>query len=142
MASVIIFSYHPQVKPIQINHDARPAKLAQFMDKYHFKRPYYIHEFIKSADKNSIDFALLPSIELIESSGNKRYIQGTSNPFGWCSDKCSFKNIPDAIDYISAQLGNGKYYKGKTLREKLRAYNPNPRYGVEIINLMAQVNKY
>jgi hypothetical protein len=140
VAAALLIGYQPRVAPFTIQHDDRPAKLAIFMDKHKFAKPYYIHEFIQSADKNKLDFALLPTIELAESSGGKRFLQDSHNPFGWNSDQSGFKSIPDGIDFISTQLGTGHYYAGKSTYLKLRAYNPNPAYAARAMKLIEEIH--
>lgn len=127
--------------PLQIKHEPRIAELVSFEEQHHFApdQPQYVKQIIQDADSNSIPAALIPCVELQESSGGKRFNHATFNPFGWDSGKESFASERAAIDYISAKLGNGDYYRGKTLQGKLRAYNPNPAYSIKIINCINNV---
>jgi len=134
--------YQPKIPtPPVIHHDPRPAQLVQLMEKHHFAPDQfqYVKEIIKDADSNSIPASLLVCIELQESSGGKRFNHNFFNPFGWDSGKKSFASEREAIDYISVRLGNGYYYRGKTLEGKLHSYNSNPEYSIKIINCINNV---
>jgi hypothetical protein len=125
----------------QIHHDSRVSALVAFMEAHHFAQDQYqyVNQIIKDADSNQIPAALLVCIDLQESSGGKRYYRSTFNPFGWGSDQISFASERVAIDYISRQLGSGRYYAGKSIEGKLHAYNPNPEYSIKIINCINQI---
>jgi len=133
-------------KPIFADYQAAPppdpriAELTAFMDAHHFEKPYYAADIIGAADKNHIDFRLLPVIEYLESSGGKRYIQNSANPFGWNSDRTGFNSIPDAIDYISSELGSNPHYAGKTDTGKLNAYNGRAEYTDRALILINQIH--
>lgn len=135
--------YQPKIPPQPvIHHDPRIGQLARFESRHHFASDQfqYVKTIIESADKNHIDFALLPAIEYLESSGGKRFIYSTANPFGWNSDQSGFKSIADGIDFISAQLGSGRYYQDKSTYSKLRAYNPNPAYAAQAMKLIEEIH--
>ena len=143
LLALSFFLYQPKIPPQPIiHHDPRLWQLAQFEKQHHFAADQlqYVKTIIESADKNNIDFALLPAIEYLESSGGKRYIYSTANPFGWNSDQSGFKSIADGIDFISAQLGSGRYYRDKSTYSKLRAYNPNPAYAEQAMKLIEEIH--
>lgn len=154
--SAYITIQHWQV-PAQpwIKHDPRIGQLAQFETQHHFapNQLQYAKIIIESADKNNIDFALLPAIELKESSGGKRHIQSLHNPFGWCSDRIGFKSISDGIDFISTAINgtpqwtlgcDGKtyfwnaYYIGDT-RHKLTSWNGSA-YADKAMKLIEEIH--
>lgn len=142
LSASFLFSYRPTI-PLQapVAHDFRTDAIFAFMRKHNFApdQYQYVTEIIKDADANKIPAATLVCIDLQESSGRKRYYRSTHNPYGWGSDQITFETQRIAIDYISRQLGGGKYYAGKTLEGKLHAYNPNPEYAVKIINCINQI---
>jgi len=73
-----------------------------------------------------LDWRLLPSISIIESSGGKDY--RNNNVFGWDSCRESFTSVREGIHFVAGQLANSKLYKDKTLDSKLSTYNPLPDY--------------
>lgn len=98
--------------------------------------------FVEQADKNGIDYRLLPAIAVKESGGGKRYPKSGNNPFGWASAKVKFSSIDEAIIFISAKLGTGKNYAGKNTLKKLQTYNPpsiSPDYAPSVIGIMNQI---
>ena len=116
-------------------HDQRVGILSDFMDTKKFTNKQDIHAILLCADRYNINWRLLPAIELKESSGGKRYIRSTHNPFGWGSDTIGFKTDKEAICTISSNLANGSHYKGKSIEEKLTSYN-NDSYAKEVIQIM------
>jgi len=80
-------------------------------------------DFVASADKYSIPFQTLVPIYLIESGCGKHGLY--NNYFGYYGKGglMHFDSVADSIDYISSQLANGKYYAGKTLKQKIQTYN-------------------
>ena len=83
-------------------------------------------EFLIAADQNELDWRLLPSISMIESSGGKDY--RNNNVFGWDSCRESFPSVRAGIHFVASKLAKSRLYKGKNLDEKLFTYNPQPDY--------------
>jgi hypothetical protein len=92
-------------------------------------------DFLAAADQNELDWRLLPSISMIESSGGKDY--RNNNVFGWDSCKERFASVEDGIHFVAAKLAQSDKYKGKNLDDKLRTYNPNPAYPHKVKAVMA-----
>lgn len=149
LATVIaLFSYQPRIPswtaPVHVvkalPSDPRIAQLDAFFAKHNCPKPYYSNEYIKAADGNHIPFALLPSISVVESSCGRHYRY--SNFWGWNSAKTGFASVTEGIDYVSAQLGSGHYYAGKSIEAKLRTYNSvNPLYAGKVESLMNSIIK-
>jgi len=105
----------------------------------------YGEKFVTEADKNGIDWRLLPAIAVRESSGGIHACG--ANPFGWASCKRSFNTIEEAITSVSSHLGGNNentahYYSGKSTEEILKTYNPPsivPTYAEEVISIMDQI---
>jgi hypothetical protein len=53
----------------------------------------------------------------------------------------TFGSVADCIQFVSEQLANGVYYRGKTLDQMLNAYNPNPSYAPKIKGLMKEIEQ-
>jgi hypothetical protein len=116
----------------------REESLAGFMRQKGFVKPYHLPEIMQAAAQASIPPSMIVCIEFVESSGGKHYDADTNNPLGWQNGKASFPSILAAIRHVSAELGSGRYYSGKTLEEKLRVYNPRPAYSTKILGCMSQ----
>ena len=124
---------------------------AEKIDEYFSKRGMplegYGAKMVKEAEKNNLDWRLLPAIAIKESTGGK--FACYNNPFGWGSCKISFKNFDDAIETVARNLGGNnpnteQYYKDKATREKLHHYNNSvvPPYTAEILKFMDLIEKW
>ena len=123
-------------------HDNRIATLSYFMQRHGFAQPYYVNNYIQSADNYEIDWRLLPAITLIESSGCRFYPRITNNCWGYGSSDGlkHWDSIPEGIDFVNQQLANNRFYKDKDLYHKITTYNSvNPKYYGEIKNLMDEM---
>jgi hypothetical protein len=83
-------------------------------------------DFLKAADQNELDWRLLPSISMIESSGGKDY--RNNNVLGWDSCRESFPSVQAGIHFVASKLAKSKLYKNKSVDQKLSTYNPQPDY--------------
>ncbi len=123
--------------------DPRVAALDAFFLKY--KCPYHDSQvYISVADKNGLDYRLLPALSVLEESCGKH--NPVNNLFGYYGNGKyglhPFDSIADGIEYVGKQLAENRLYKGKTLKQKLKTYNSvNPLYYSEIISLMNQIEK-
>lgn len=92
-------------------------------------------DFIAAADRNGLDWRLLPSIAFLESSGGK-HLTG-KNLMGWGSGNSKFKTARQGIYHVAERLAHSPIYAGKDLRTKLRIYNPaNKQYAVRVVEIM------
>lgn len=118
---------------------------AEKIDAYFAKRNMplegYGAQMVAVAEKNNLDWRLLPAIAIKESTGGK--FACANNPFGWGSCKIKFKSFDHAIETVAMNLGGNnpnteRYYKDKTTVEKLHHYNNSvvPTYTKEILGFM------
>jgi len=107
-------------------NDPRLLRLQQFFTKCECPLVEAAADFLMAADQNALDWRLLPSISIIESSGGKAY--RNNNVFGWDSGRLKFSTVREGIHFVAAQLSRSERYKNKTLEAKLLTYNPNPEY--------------
>jgi len=107
-------------------HDPRLQKIEQFFADRDCPLRDSAAVFLEAADRNDLDWRLLPSISMVESSGGKDY--RNNNVFGWDSCHESFSSVREGIHYVASQLANSRLYKDKNLDGKLRTYNTNPDY--------------
>ena len=108
----------------------RPDPRLHRLEEYFAKRDCPLRtaaaDFIDAADKYSLDWRLLPSISMVESSGGKDY--RNNNVFGWDSCRESFTSVRAGIHFVAGQLANSRRYRNKSLDRKLQTYNPDPEY--------------
>ncbi len=94
-------------------------------------------DFLVAADRNGLDWRLLPSIAFIESTAGKAY--QNNNIFGWDNGDVRFASIKDGIHSVGEELANSRFYRGKTLDQKLRTYNRFAHYPGSVKSVMAQI---
>jgi hypothetical protein len=106
-------------------------------------------KMVQEAEKNDLDWRLLPAIAVRESTGGIHACKKAAhNFFGWGSCKISFESAEKAIEILAINLGgkNPKtehHYSGKTTIEILRKYNPPsivPKYAEQVISIMNTIS--
>src|SRR5262249_29722655 len=97
--------------------DQRVEKLEKFFKAYSCPQPYYIDRYLRSADDHLIDYRLLPAISVRESTCGQ--YDHRNNRWGWDSARTGFKSVENGIDFISEQLADGDYYRGKSTDDKI-----------------------
>ena len=120
-----------------VKPDGRIQRLEAFFRSYHCPAPLLVAEYLRAADANDIDYRLLPAVSVRESTCgiHARF----NNRWGWNSARSGFESLAHGIQFVAHELASGRYYRGKTVEEKLRAYNPNPEYPAEIRKLMREI---
>jgi transcriptional regulator with XRE-family HTH domain len=118
--------------------DPRYQALRNFFDRYRCPVKDLAPDFIDAADKNGLDWRLLPSIVFLESGGGKNAPQ--KNLMGWNSGKAKFQTARQGIHYVAERLARSPIYAGKDLRTKLRIYNPARKdYAQKVFAVMEQM---
>jgi len=109
--SVQQYTATPEVK----QDDPRLSRLQKYFGDRDCPLRDSAKDFLLAADQNHLDWRLLPSISIIESSGGKYY--GNNNVFGWDSAKEKFSSVRAGIHYVAAQLGKSKRYRARISTE-------------------------
>ena len=123
-ATVSMHQYQAQQALDQ--NDPRLCQLRAFFAQRSCPLRDSAEDFLVAADQNNLDWRLLPSISIVESSGGKDY--RNNNVLGWDSCKEKFPSVQAGIHYVAAQLARSRTYRNKNLDEKLQTYNPLPEY--------------
>ena len=134
-ATVSVQQY--QESPAVKQNDPRLSKLQKYFGDRDCPLRDSAKDFLIAADQNELDWRLLPSISIIESSGGKDY--RNNNVFGWASCKERFTSVRAGIHYVAAQLGQSRRYKGKDIDSKLQMYNPLPEYSQRVKAVMQAI---
>ncbi len=107
-------------------------------------------KMVLEAEKNDLDWRLLPAIAVRESSGGKNACKKVQNSsFGWGSCKIGFNSNEHAIELVAFNLGGNNpktshHYDDKTTKQILRAYNPPsvvPLYVEQVISIMNAIGE-
>jgi hypothetical protein len=126
LATPVGFSFDRKIASTTSQKDPRFVRLKKFFESYDCPLSQFAADFVIAADENQLDWRLLPSISMQESSGGKRY--KNRNVFGWRSCNERFASVPAGIRAVACQLGTSKLYRHKQTDEILKIYNPRPEY--------------
>jgi hypothetical protein len=122
-----------QPNPSVDQDDPRLSRLEQYFAERGCPLQEAAVDFLIAADQNHLDWRLLPSISMIESSGGKDF--KNNNVFGWDSNQ-SFPSVRAGIHFVASKLSKSKLYRGKDLNGKLHVYNPLPGYVARVKAVM------
>jgi hypothetical protein len=120
--------------------DNRYDKLEYFFQSFGCPAPHYVSEYLGMADSYAIDYRLLPVISVVESTCGVH--QRLNNRWGWDSARKGFSSFRAGLQYIARQLAEGRFYRNKSLEEKVRMYNPNPQYALLVKKLMLKIDDH
>ncbi len=131
-------------------HDEKVKKMQAYFADRNLPMAAYADELVTEAERNELDWTLLGSIAMIESTGGKRFIQSTNNPFGWGLGTIKFESMEDAIAKVAWNLGGNnpataRYYKDKTTEQIVNMYNPptiKASYSSDIRSVMKKIKEY
>ncbi len=112
-------------------------RIRSFFRKRKCPAQRYASEFVQAADQYRLDWRLLPSLALIESSGGKVFTN--NNIFGWDSCRRRFSSVQAGIQTVAERLANSPLYEGKSVEDKLKVYNSRPHYSDAVKRVMQQL---
>jgi hypothetical protein len=119
--------------------DPRAVRLQRFFTRMHAPVASLSAAFVRAADENNLDWRLLPSIAVIESSGGKHYLN--NNIFGWGGGSTSFSSIRAGIKQVADRLGHSPIYKNRSVVGKLRLYNSeDDDYAKKVLGVMHRIS--
>ena len=117
--------------------DPRQSRLERFFSERASPLVKHAADFLAAADRNGLDWRLLPSISIVETGGAKDY--RNNNIFGWDSGRTKFSSIRAAIHAIAAKLSTSRLYRHKTVDQILRTYNSRPEYCRRVKSVMETI---
>ncbi len=123
--------------PKQARPDDRALKLKEFFRRRQSPLVTEAGEFVTAADRNHLDWRLLPGIAFVESSGGKNY--SNNNVLGWDSCHKAFSSVRAGIQAVAARLGCSPLYRHKTTDQILYTYNPQPMYSEKVKAIMRMI---
>jgi hypothetical protein len=125
--------------PVQpaVSTDPRLIRIRQYFLERDCPAHQYAEDFVLAADRHELDWRLLPSLSMVESTGGKE--ARNNNMFGW--DNCDVRFVTNraGIYHVASRLAKSRYYKGRTLDQRLKTYNPRHEYGKKVKLVMAQL---
>ena len=108
-------------------------------------------EMVLAAEKNDLDWRLLPAIAVRESTGGKQDCKNVDhNFFGWGSCHIGFKSDEEAINIVAKNLGGNnpstaRHYADKDTKQILDTYNPPyvvHNYTKQVMHIMDTIDNY
>ena len=118
--------------------DPRTIRLRRFLSRLHCPVTYLAEDFVQAADENHLDWRLLPSISIIESSGGKAY--KNNNIFGWGQGPQLFPSVRAGLNEVAFKLGKSPLYRNRDSVDKLRIYNPDENYPGLVTSVMNRIS--
>lgn len=144
VAGLVAVSGQADLNPLPakpaVSTDPRLIRIRQYFLERDCPAHRYAEDFILAADRHQLDWRLLPSLSMVESTGGKE--ARNNNMFGWDNCDVGFETDRHGIYHVAARLSESKFYKGKTLDQKLRTYNPKREYGKRVKFVMAQLGPH
>ncbi len=129
---------NPAEKPPASPEDTRLVRLQQFFEEKACPALRFAEDFIQAADRNSLDWRLLPSIAIIESGGGKAY--KNNNILGWGNGNFRFNSIREGIHEVARSLATSPLYRNKTVDQILRIFNPErDDYAARVKQVMREI---
>lgn len=123
---------------VVLAQDPRVTRLERFFQHYNCPAPYHVSEYLRASDGYDLDYRLLPAISVRESQcGLTERLP--NNHWGYHPGRQSFPSVEAGIDYVARQLAQNRYYRGKSLPDKLFVYNPRRAYPNEVQRIMRQI---
>ncbi len=124
--------------PAVAQHDPRLTRLKSFFEAAHSPIRHLAVDFLAAADRHQLDWRLLPSISMIETTAGKNC--SGNNVFGWKSGHKKYASVREAIYAIADRLAHSRLYRGKTVDGILTTYNPRPGYAARVKAMMRRVD--
>ncbi len=124
----------------EYRQDPRARIIRDFFDKGDCPAAELAEEFLLAADRNGLDWRLLPSLAMVESTGGK-YAQN-NNMFGWGCGRARFSSVTEGVHLVADRLANADIYRRLPLERKLRIYNPElDEYPNLVREVMGQISR-
>ena len=117
--------------------DPRLVRLERFFEEKQCPVKQLAEEFVSAADRNHLDWRLLPSLAFIESGGGRVF--HNNNIFGWKNGDHHFASVKESIHTVADRLANSNFYRNKPLDQVLFTYNPVPGYTERVKDVMADL---
>ena len=114
--------------------DPRLVRLEKYFEEKQCPVKPLARDFVNAADRNNLDWRLLPSIAFVESSGGKSF--HNNNIFGWDNGDHQFRSVKESIHKVAERLANSRHYRNKPLKKILTTYNPVPGYSERVLDVM------
>lgn len=122
-------------------NDFRVKALENIFKKYDSPLVDAAQAYVDLADKNGVDWKLLPSIAGLESSFGKRLMPNSHNAYGWGGGHIYFDSWEHGIDKITKALSEKYYARGATTVWTIGPiYAESPTWAVRVDSFMQKID--
>lgn len=122
------------------SNDVRVKALERVFEKYNSPLLGEAENYVSLADKNGVDWKLLPSIAGLESSFGKRLMPNSYNAYGWGGGHIYFDSWSEGIDTITKSLKSRYYDRGAdTVWTIGPIYAESPTWAVRVNSFMSKI---
>jgi len=122
---------------ITVPTDPRLLRIKQYFLERDCPAHVYAEDFVTAADQNNLDWRLLPSLSMIESTGGKA--SRNNNMFGWDNGDTGFRSSREGIYRVASRPNGSRLYRNKSLDAMLRTYNPRSEYRTAVKAVMTEL---
>jgi hypothetical protein len=122
--------------------DIRVKALKRVLENYNSPLIDEAENYVRLADKNGVDWKLLPSIACLESSFGKRLMPNSHNAYGWGGGHIYFDSWEHGIDTITKALSEKYYARGAdTVWSIGPIYAESPTWAVRVNGFMQKIER-
>ena len=121
-------------KRLLCGEDPRLIRLRVFFGKHGLPAAAWASDFLRAADAHGLDWRLLPSLAMVESTGGK--FAPNNNMFGWGEGLATFSHPRQGIYHVAERLARSPLYRHKKLHSQLLTYNPRSAYAAHVQRVM------
>ena len=120
--------------------DIRVKALKNVFEKYNSPLVDEASSYVALADKNGVDWKLLPAISGLESSFGKRLMPNSYNAYGWGGGHIYFDSWEQGIDTITKALSQKYYARGAdTVWSIGPIYAESPTWAVRVNSFIQKI---
>ena len=124
--------------PVGFQDDLRRLRLVEYFSACECPAGTKAARFIEEADEHHLDWRLLPSLAVVETSGGK-HVRRRNNWFGWNNGQARFASVDLAIHTVAERLAESDQYRGKGILAVLRLYNSKAGYPERVLSFMREI---
>jgi len=124
------------------SNDARATAIKSYLEAYGSSHSQVSKAIVTAGDTYGVDPFMLTAIFVVESSAGRNCYQ--NNCMGWGiygNNRYNFDSVVAGFDVVARNLSEHPYYAGRTNKEKLLIYNPNPAYSVKVLSLAKEIKE-
>lgn len=132
-----------QANPEIIEKEQKVNTLTSFLKERNSPLTAFARIFVEEAEKNELDYRLVPAITGVESSFGKAIPTDSFNAYGWANGNYFFASWEESIAIVTKTL-NEQYKQGwgaETPEQIGKYYAASPTWASRVVLFMEQIGK-